>query len=91
MTDIDPAFMDEPTHETRADVETLGYLLDGKQPVKRVVTGNRGHRVHPFRWGWAWTVMDVVNAAAARCALVSGFMMFVFASFLLLGLVSRRT
>ena len=39
MTDIDPAFMNEPTYEARADIETLGYLVDRKQPVKGVVSG----------------------------------------------------
>jgi hypothetical protein len=92
VPDIDAAFVDQPPHEPCADVETLGYLIDCKQAIKRAVVSKCRHRGHPSNSdGWAWTVMDRLDAPAARRALGSGFMMRVFASFLLLVLVSGLT
>ena len=37
VPDIDPALVDQPSHEARANVETLGDLIDREKTVKRAV------------------------------------------------------
>jgi hypothetical protein len=74
----------EPVDIPGLDAEPFGYLGNSQKLAVSV------HHRPPSRSEWAWIVVDWVNAAAARCALMSGFIACVFASFLWLVSVSRE-